>query len=145
MLRLSTKTRIRGASCSGGMISGSGGFGRLFIMPLRPSGLIYHKYRHETCSKYYKLCARRIVLSPSKSWCDFWVRTRTRSSEAEKGLAFERLTQLYLQTTPEGKADIDQPPLCPPLNRREHLSAHSYSLALRQAELIEPRFLLICQ
>jgi superfamily II DNA or RNA helicase len=34
------------------------------------------------------------------SWNDFWERTR-QTSEAEKGRAFERLVQLYLQTAPE--------------------------------------------
>jgi predicted helicase len=34
------------------------------------------------------------------SWDDFWDRAR-KLSEAEKGIAFERLTQLYLQTAPE--------------------------------------------
>jgi hypothetical protein len=35
-----------------------------------------------------------------RSWDDFWDRAKKLSNE-EKGLAFERLTQLYLQTAPE--------------------------------------------
>jgi predicted helicase len=41
---------------------------------------------------------RFIVSCPS--WEDFWQRTR-QLSKAEMGRAFERLVQLYLQTSPE--------------------------------------------
>jgi len=35
------------------------------------------------------------------SWSDFWERTKKLPTDSEKGAAFERLTQLYLQTAPE--------------------------------------------
>ncbi len=50
--------------------------------------------------------AGEIVLRPDRyiaacrSWSDFWDRTG-KLSNAEKGIIFERLTQLYLQTAPE--------------------------------------------
>ena len=39
------------------------------------------------------------------SWEDFWQRTR-QLSDAEKGRAFERLVQLYLQTEPEYRTKL---------------------------------------
>ncbi len=42
------------------------------------------------------------------SWNDFWERTRALSSEIEKGMAFERLTQLYLQTAPEYRTKLQR-------------------------------------
>jgi predicted helicase len=39
------------------------------------------------------------------SWSDFWDRTKTLSN-TEKGIAFERLTQLYLQTAPEYRTEL---------------------------------------
>ena len=39
-------------------------------------------------------------------WSDFWERTRKLPSQGEKGAVFERLTQLYLQTTPEYQAEL---------------------------------------
>src|SRR5262245_41445730 len=39
------------------------------------------------------------------SWDDFWDRAQ-KLSEAEKGSAFERLTQLYLQTIPEYRSKL---------------------------------------
>ena len=35
------------------------------------------------------------------SWNDFWERTKKLPTDREKGAVFERLTQLYLQTTPD--------------------------------------------
>jgi superfamily II DNA or RNA helicase len=45
-------------------------------------------------------------LATCSSWNDFWDRARALSSDAEKGAAFERLTQLYLQTTPEYRSEL---------------------------------------
>ena len=45
-------------------------------------------------------------IAACKSWEDFWDRTRALSSETEKGNAFERLTQLYLQTAPEYRTKL---------------------------------------
>jgi superfamily II DNA or RNA helicase len=39
------------------------------------------------------------------SWSDFWDRTR-KLSNTEKGIVFERLTQLYLQTAPEYRTEL---------------------------------------
>jgi predicted helicase len=39
------------------------------------------------------------------SWGDFWERAR-KLSNTEKGIAFERLTQLYLQTAPEYRTEL---------------------------------------
>jgi hypothetical protein len=47
----------------------------------------------------------RFITSCS-SWSDFWNRARALSSELEKGRAFERLTQLYLQTAPEYRTKL---------------------------------------
>ena len=41
------------------------------------------------------------LIASCKSWSDFWERTKELPTDAEKGAALERLTQLYLQTTPE--------------------------------------------
>jgi len=45
-------------------------------------------------------------IAACNSWDDFWDRTRTLSSKADKGRAFERLTQLYLQTAPEYRTKL---------------------------------------
>ncbi len=45
-------------------------------------------------------------IASCRSWNDFWDRTRTLSSKVEKGAAFERLTQLYLQTAPEYRTEL---------------------------------------
>jgi superfamily II DNA or RNA helicase len=41
------------------------------------------------------------------SWSEFWEGTKRLSSTSEKGAAFERLTQLYLQTTPEYRSELE--------------------------------------
>jgi predicted helicase len=48
--------------------------------------------------------ADRFIAS-SNSWADFWKRASTLSN-TEKGIAFERLTQLYLQTAPEYRTKL---------------------------------------
>ena len=40
-------------------------------------------------------------IASCRSWDDFYERTKKLSADSEKGAVFERLTQLYLQTTPE--------------------------------------------
>jgi hypothetical protein len=40
------------------------------------------------------------------SWGDFWERTKKLSTDRDKGAVFERLTQLYLQTTPEYRTEL---------------------------------------
>jgi superfamily II DNA or RNA helicase len=40
------------------------------------------------------------------SWDDFFERTKRLPTDGEKGAAFERLTQLYLQTTPEYQTEL---------------------------------------
>jgi predicted helicase len=47
----------------------------------------------------------RFIASCS-SWADFWQRAKELPTEAEKGAVFERLTQLYLQTTPEYQTEL---------------------------------------
>jgi superfamily II DNA or RNA helicase len=49
--------------------------------------------------------ADRFIAS-CNSWDDFWGQTKRLPSDAEKGAAFERLTQLYLQTTPEYRTKL---------------------------------------
>ena len=44
-------------------------------------------------------------IASCRSWDDFWDRAR-KLSNAEKGTAFERLTQLYLQTAPEYRTKL---------------------------------------
>ena len=40
------------------------------------------------------------------SWSEFWEGTKKLSYKKEKGDAFERLTQLYLQTAPEYQSKL---------------------------------------
>ena len=40
------------------------------------------------------------------SWREFWEGTKRLSSTSEKGVVFERLTQLYLQTVPEYQSEL---------------------------------------
>ena len=44
-------------------------------------------------------------IASCNSWDSFWERT-SKVSNAEKGIAFERLTQLYLQTAPEYRTKL---------------------------------------
>jgi predicted helicase len=46
-------------------------------------------------------------IASCNSWEDFWDRAR-KLSEAEKGSAFERLTQLYLKTAPEYRTKLQE-------------------------------------
>jgi superfamily II DNA or RNA helicase len=41
------------------------------------------------------------------SWSDFWEHTKELPTDGEKGGVFERLTQLYLQTTPEYRTELE--------------------------------------
>ena len=73
----------------------------------------------------------RFIASCS-SWGDFWERAKKLPTEGEKGAVFERLTQLYLQTTPEYQTELkhvwtlrEVPPavrrrLRPSITRRRH-------------------------
>src|SRR5208283_2093583 len=45
-------------------------------------------------------------IASCNSWDDFWGQTKRLQSDAQKGAAFERLTQLYLQTTPEYRTKL---------------------------------------
>ena len=47
----------------------------------------------------------RFIASCS-SWGDFWQRAKRLPTDGEKGIAFERLTQLYLQTAPEYRTKL---------------------------------------
>jgi predicted helicase len=40
------------------------------------------------------------------SWDDFYERTKALPTRSSKGAVFERLTQLYLQTTPEYRTKL---------------------------------------
>src|SRR5215472_4243116 len=42
------------------------------------------------------------------SWDDFWDQTKRLASKAEKGAVFERLTQLYLQTAPIYRTELQK-------------------------------------
>ena len=44
-------------------------------------------------------------ISSCMSWNDFWDRTK-KLSNTEKGIAFDELTQLYLQTAPEYRTKL---------------------------------------
>jgi predicted helicase len=46
------------------------------------------------------------LIASCASWNEFWERTNKLSTDGKKGTAFERLTQLYLQTTPEYRAEL---------------------------------------
>jgi predicted helicase len=46
------------------------------------------------------------LIASCASWNEFWERTNKLSTDGKKGAAFERLTQLYLQTTPEYRAEL---------------------------------------
>jgi predicted helicase len=45
------------------------------------------------------------LIASCRSWDDFWDHIRNLSN-TEKGIAFERLTQLYLQTAPEYRTEL---------------------------------------
>jgi superfamily II DNA or RNA helicase len=45
-------------------------------------------------------------IASCKSWNGFWERAKALASKTEKGRAFERLTQLYLQTAPEYRTEL---------------------------------------
>jgi predicted helicase len=45
------------------------------------------------------------LIALCRSWDDFWDRVRSLSN-TDKGTAFERLTQLYLQTAPEYRTKL---------------------------------------
>jgi hypothetical protein len=45
------------------------------------------------------------LLASCRSWNDFWDRTR-KLSNAEKGTAFERVAQLYLEAAPEYRTEL---------------------------------------
>src|SRR5260370_20452099 len=45
-------------------------------------------------------------IASCKSWDDFYQHTKGLSAGGEKGAVFERLTQLYLQTTPEYRTEL---------------------------------------
>jgi predicted helicase len=47
----------------------------------------------------------RLIASCTR-WSEFWERTKKLSTDGQRGAAFERLTQLYLQTTPEYRAEL---------------------------------------
>ena len=47
----------------------------------------------------------RFIASCS-SWSNFWERAKKLPTDGEKGAVFERLTQLYLQTTPEYQTEL---------------------------------------
>jgi predicted helicase len=46
------------------------------------------------------------LISSCASWNEFWERTNKLSTDSKKGAAFERLTQLYLQTIPEYRSEL---------------------------------------
>jgi predicted helicase len=46
------------------------------------------------------------LIASCTSWNEFWERTKKLSTDGQRGAAFERLTQLYLQTTPEYRAGL---------------------------------------
>ena len=46
------------------------------------------------------------LIASSTCWSDFWERAKMLPSDGKRGEAFERLTQLYLQTTPEYRAEL---------------------------------------
>ncbi|MBR1237868.1 DEAD/DEAH box helicase family protein [Bradyrhizobium sp. AUGA SZCCT0182] len=50
--------------------------------------------------------ADRLIASCA-CWSDFWEQTKKLSSQGDKGAAFERLTQLYLQTAPEYQSELE--------------------------------------
>ncbi len=48
-------------------------------------------------------------IASCRCWSDFWDRTTALASDAEKGnVLFERLTQLYLETVPEYRAELER-------------------------------------
>jgi predicted helicase len=46
------------------------------------------------------------LIASCASWNEFWERANKLSTDGKKGAAFERLTQLYLQTTPEYRSEL---------------------------------------
>ena len=54
---------------------------------------------------YIKMLSADRYIASCVCWDDFWERAKNLSN-AEKGIAFERLTQLYLQTVPEYRTKL---------------------------------------
>src|SRR5262245_60543294 len=48
------------------------------------------------------------LIASCASWNEFWERTNKLATDGQKGAAFERLTQLYLQTAPEYRSELRQ-------------------------------------
>ena len=46
------------------------------------------------------------LLAKCRSWDDFWERATALSPTSQKGMLFERLTQLYLLTQPEYQSHL---------------------------------------
>jgi predicted helicase len=46
------------------------------------------------------------LIASCESWIEFWERTKKLSTDSQRGAVFERLTQLYLQTTPEYRTEL---------------------------------------
>jgi Restriction endonuclease len=67
-------------------------------------------------------------IASCNSWDDFWEQTKRLASDADKGAAFERLIQLYLQTTPEYRTELQHvwllrevpPDICRLINLPSH-------------------------
>jgi predicted helicase len=56
--------------------------------------------------EHYPMGWQDRLIASCASWNEFWERTNKLSTDGKKGAAFERLTQLYLQTTPEYRAEL---------------------------------------
>ena len=72
------------------------------------------------------------------SWSDFWERAKRLPTDREKGATFERLTQLYLQTTPEYQTELRDvwtlPEVPSDVRRRLNLPARDEGIDLIDVE-----------
>jgi predicted helicase len=68
------------------------------------------------------------------SWSDFWERAKRLPTDREKGAVFERLTQIYLETTPEYQTELRHvwtlPEVPPDVRRRLNLPARDEGIDL---------------
>ena len=66
---------------------------------------MYTVHEGSVRAAYIKMLSADRYIASCSCWDDFWERAKNLSN-AEKGIAFERLTQLYLQTVPEYRTKL---------------------------------------
>ena len=75
-----------------------------------------------------------VFIAACNSWNDFWERAKRLPTDREKGAVFERVTKLYLQTTPEYQTELQRvwtlPEVPPDVRRRLNLPVRDEGIDL---------------